>query len=838
MSMSAAASEESRRDDRLSIAVLFVLLLLAFGDVLFAGRALFARDIYAFHFPGRATLRQIVTAGEFPSWNPAIGAGQPLAANPNNQAFYPPHLLILLPDYLTGFQLYLVLHFLILALGGWTLTRVLGAGPWAALVTALSLSLGGLALSAAALVPILLSLAWHPWILAFSIRAFQRRSTRDVVLAIACFGMSALIGEPTSMIQISALVGVVAIREGWRDRAGGWRRLVPVMLALTIGIGGALAAAIQLLPTLELTGDSVRTEGFPKQLAETWSMPAFRALEPFAPNLAGSYVDNGAYYWSANHYPGKRSPFFYSIYPGLLMSLLAVAFLVSYPKRSILVAGLVLLFFAIATGRNGPLFAPLYELGLFRITRYPERLAAGAVVILTVAGGLSFQRWADGDRRIGRALAILAGVVMLVSAVALLTSSLWFERAWRLGPTHPVDDLLERSRESWLWLIVRAGGVLGVAWIALRGRLRAAAGAGILLVALDLASIHHQVAPRVEKTAFSEPPIASSLPTPRDAYRIFHEARWRASGRAQWSPPGFQSYLVARNAMLPRLPQAWGFRTVLDADLDETYLAHTGSMVALMQVAAEEDIPGWREAVMEMNAASFWTRYRDFDSEMTRAGGRLADARPVQFVGMRFAPRYRFARRLLQAQTPQEVLAALRAGEWTSGTAFIEEEPFEPAPARIVSVDERSNSVRIEVEAEGTAWLVASNTDDEEWRATLDGVPEPIRRTDVAFQGIRVPAGSHVIELRYENPLFAVGGAISIATILMLVALWIRNPSLPGTSSETPLHQNRVPPHAVEHPDPLPPTHEAESHRLLQTDAAGVLGKRGRLQRPDPLAAG
>lgn len=836
---SRAAAPEARSGDRRALLLLVALVALAFADVLFAGRALFSRDLFTFHFPGRTVLRDVVMAGEFPSWNPAVGGGQPLAANPNHQAFYPPHLLILLPDYLTGFQLYIVLHFVILALGGWTLARSLGAGRAAALFTALSLSLGGFALSASAVLPILLSFAWHPWVLAFSIRAFRHRSVRDAVLATLALGMSALVAEPTSLIQISALVGLVAAAAAWQGRVRRGGALAPLAIALAIGAGGALVGAVQLLPTLELSGDSVRTGGFSKEHAQVWSLPPVRVLEPFAPNVAGAYAENGSFYWSARLYPERMSPFILSIYPGLLVSLFAAALFVAYPTRSLPVAGVVALFFAVAIGRHGPLFDLLYELGLFRMTRYPERIVAGAVLVMTVAGGWGFHRWAGGDQRIARALAILAGGVLLISAIAYASSDLWFERAWPLLSTDPIDEFQRRARESWLWLALRAGGALLVAWIALRGKMRVAVAAAIVLLALDLASIHHQVAPRVERSAFSEPPIARALPEPRDAYRIFHEAKWLgATDEAKrWTLPGFQTYFVLRNAMMPRLPQAWGFRTVLDPDFDETYLAHTASMVALMHTAASADIPGWREAVMEMNAASFWSRYRDFGDEIERAG-RLAEARPVQFVGTRFIPRYRFANRLVRAGSAEEALRALRAGAWAPGTAFIDEEPFQPAPARILSVDERSNRVRLEVEAAGDAWLVVSNSDDEEWTAALDGAPVPIRRTDVAYQGLRVPAGRHVIELRYENSLFAIGGGISIATLAVLAVLWIVAPKLPRARSEAKLEQDRVAPEAVMHRDALPPSHEAESMRLLQPDARGVLGKRGRLQRPDPFAAG
>jgi len=45
-------------------------------------------------------------------------------------------------------------------------------------------------------------------------------------------------------------------------------------------------------------------------------------------------------------------------------------------------------------------------------------------------------------------------------------------------------------------------------------------------------------------------------------------------------------------------------------------------------------------------------------------------------------------------------------------------------------------------------------------------------RHGVGYQGIVVPAaGRHVVEMRYRNPLIAVGAAISLAALLALVFL-------------------------------------------------------------------
>jgi len=60
------------------------------------------------------------------------------------------------------------------------------------------------------------------------------------------------------------------------------------------------------------------------------------------------------------------------------------------------------------------------------------------------------------------------------------------------------------------------------------------------------------------------------------------------------------------------------------------------------------------------------------------------------------------------------------------------------------------------------------------WHATVDGRPTELVRANVIMRALPLAAGSHTIELDYHTPGLAVGGAISIASLLMLGALLLR----------------------------------------------------------------
>ena len=102
----------SRRDAGV-LALLAAVPALLFFDVLRGINAFYVRDMLHYHFPGKRILREVVLRGEFPYWNPWIAAGQPMAANPAHEVFYPLTWLILLPDYEHALQLLPLLHIVI-----------------------------------------------------------------------------------------------------------------------------------------------------------------------------------------------------------------------------------------------------------------------------------------------------------------------------------------------------------------------------------------------------------------------------------------------------------------------------------------------------------------------------------------------------------------------------------------------------------------------------------------------------------------------------------------------------------------------------------------------------
>jgi uncharacterized membrane protein YfhO len=89
-----------------------------------------------------------------------------------------------------------------------------------------------------------------------------------------------------------------------------------------------------------------------------------------------------------------------------------------------------------------------------------------------------------------------------------------------------------------------------------------------------------------------------------------------------------------------------------------------------------------------------------------------------------------------------------------------------------------ADRVRIEAELNEPGVVVLVDTYDPGWRVTVDGQRAPLLRANVAFRGVAVPAGRHVIEQVYRPWTVLAGlgtsAAALLAGILVVVARWRR----------------------------------------------------------------
>jgi hypothetical protein len=266
------------------------------------------------------------------------------------------------------------------------------------------------------------------------------------------------------------------------------------------------------------------------------------------------------------------------------------------------------------------------------------------------------------------------------------------------------------------------------------------AAAAMLLV--DVGSFARHPLPSLPHEFFTPPAQIAAFDRDRDGYTIFHRGAWRIPERLRHLTGS--SALMMRNGLHGYSVLAWGFRTALEPDIDETALLPTHDLLDAMQRRGNRGEHFWSEPFALLANVRYIIDYR-------------ADATPENPIYITRVPnqgRYWFARAL-----SRKVIAP--------GSALVAD-PFVPAAARILAIQESPSTATIDAQSTGAAFLVIGITRHKYWRVLIDGHEAPLVACNIAYQGLVVPAGRHRIELRYRNPLIAWGAGISALTLVAI----------------------------------------------------------------------
>jgi hypothetical protein len=776
----APESPPSVRVDALALVALLVLHLLFFQRILFGGETLYFDDFSRYQLPLRALVAEAYGEGQIPLWNPYLWLGTPLAANPAAQAFYPLALPFLGMDDVTAVNLTVLLH---LYLGGfftYLLARDRVGSGVPALVAAVGFSLGGIALSYLVSPIYLCSLAWLPAVFLCFRRALSGRPLRHGVLAGASLALMVLAGDvqlPVIAGLVLVLLGIAAVGlapPGARLATGG-RALAA--LAVAAGVGAVLAA-VQLLPTLELAGLSERAGGLEASARQSFSFHPARLSTLAVPYLFGLPLPENSY-WGFHLGDGPRF-WFFSIYPGALLLVLALGALRRSDPWSLGLAAALVTLTCLAFGRHGPFYEPAAQAipGLDQF-RYPEKFLAPLAVIVPVLGAEGLSRLSRGEAR--------ARILVMTLVLALGGGVLWalqshLEEAF--SEFFPVPFLIDAASariagDARNLLVFALGAALTLvgAWRGLWGP-RAAVVALAAFASADLAvagarlvwtepAEHLREAPAVtsrltrERTgvpprllrlpALNEVPLHQTSEDWRDAW-AYLRAGLAPNQNVRWKIAALQGY--GAGCPVEVVPVFGAFE-----DREAPALARI--LATPWVIAPQGDSPPWPQIGI--------LRIPDALPRARLAGAELGRATLRRARGLVLGKRD-FGRRAL-VEAGDALLGGEPLGQ-SEAQALAQELPPEGAgTARITHF--RPQEVILEVDAARPSLLVLAEAFFPGWRATVGSSEVPIFRADLLGRAVAVPKGRQVVRFWFESPAVVLGARLSLAGLALLVSAGI-----------------------------------------------------------------
>lgn len=455
----AAAERPSVMRPALFLLSLALLIILFFHKLALSNLILARGDTFLYFYPYWEAAAEALRSGRTPLWNPALFMGAPFLANSQVGVFYPlnwPLWRLLSTPYAVSASI--ILHLFIATAGVFFLARRALRLPYAAAwLAALLFSLGGYLTAQVEHVNQLQGLAWLPWLLL----VVDGRRGRGQWLARALlvgflFALQFLAGH-TQTVFISGVAVVVwlvarflAYTYGAQEREGDWRR--GAMMLLPLVVGGVLAlglAAVQLLPTLELTTQSSRAGGLPLNEALSFSLH---------PLLLGQGL-----------LPHWEQSLFSEYVAFLPLTALLLAAIAAWQGRSrpqlwapLSLAGAGFLF---ALGRFNPLYILLANLPGFSYFRAPARwlvlFSLGVALLAAYGWQLVSERRAEDGIEWRRPVLVSGALVAVLIALHFLGPML--SAFVPTGPEAPPE--LPNVRTLLLWLGEAALAVVALAWV-------------------------------------------------------------------------------------------------------------------------------------------------------------------------------------------------------------------------------------------------------------------------------------------------------------------------------------------------------------------------------------
>ena len=699
-------------------------------------------DTYTYFYPNIAYALRSLREGGGLLWNPYQDCGQPFAAISQTGLLYPVNVVFAFLDREPALIACVTVNLLIGGIGAFALCRVYGLAVSAALCGACCFQLGGTAVMMASWSPMHLGpYVWIPvamWRLECLLRAPTPANAIWLGVALT---LQVLPGFPqTSFFTYQLIV----LRTCWEAMASRMRRPFAVLVALACGcLLPLFLAAVQLLPSIELTRESLRggaLHGSDLGISFTWEAIRSALANPLmAP------------------YPGTAVTAAIAMVCGVALCRWR-GFNLALFHLSVTV-----LYACLSLGPNGWLYPWYAVLPLGSAFRMPQRflwVCGYSLAVLVAFGVDELRRRAAHPSARARSWALiwmLPGAALFFVAVRRApTAYEWASMAalvvaggfivWRVHCALPVFivtavvivNLILASRLVFLGLA--PGDIYNTnanAFVALRARLTPQDRVMIVGKHADLGMLPKSAA------LFRVPSIYDYEPQVSRAYAEYFT-------------------FLRTNAAMQSINE-WYYP--LTGALPKTFVPRLFNLTAARYVLAgagtERDFgraPSWR--IVERGKR--WAIFENPDA-LPRA---------------RFVPRIEVTAadavlpKLAADGVPLDRVALLVA---SPRSGFLGSDPDATGTASVL--ENRAERVVVQVDATARGFLLLADQFAPGWEARVNGKPAELMRANHAFRLVEVPAGHSEVEFRYRPRSVYIGAVISLATLVALLGWAVRRAS-------------------------------------------------------------
>lgn len=833
-----------------------LLSLLLYWPFVFGGKTLFWGTALLQFWPWRQLAAEQMSAGQLPLWNPFSGSGVPLLADHQTAIFYPLNLIFWLLPVERAMGLSLVLHAILAGLAMYALARELQVSRLGGLVAALAFAFSGYMVARGSFLTEISALPWLPLLWLYGRRVLHRRRIGDAALLALVVALQFLAGHAQTWFYSLCALALYGAWEGlrfakepgegrrhevamkWRAAAASGSEILPTMrgagplqaraedpaalaslaqrrpprslekirsaaqaaaraaarylpLAAAVAWGVSLAA-VQFLPTLELSSVAVRPDrqGW-ESYALQYSMWPWRLITLLLPDFFGNPA-RGDYWGYATYWEDAG-------YIGVLPFVLALLAIVSWAfgrrrQRTAAPALASVPFFAslalfallMALGKNTPVYMIFFRyIPGFRTFQAPARWLAVYTPAMALLAGIGVDALRPSRRLAFVCRLAVAGAAAIALTTLAARSLLPDVKATFFGPLVQFALLFGASMLLFLWgQAAREGRALRAG----PPRLGHAAWqvAVFSVVAADLLFAGYTLNPAMDASLYeSQTQIGAFLAGDGPQGRTFYRAEGREKvtfGRhldfGDYGPPGATSWWGLREALPPdlgiveHLPSANTFEPLVE-----------GRYQALLQAVDQAPLETAMRVLGAMNVAYL------LDPDPGLAYEKAYSSPEVNVYRNPYVlPRAYIVCQARTAGSAEEALALLFSAGFDPAREVVLEHadplpaanasdtPCQAQPAAVLL--STPNQVTIQAALSQPGYLVLADTFYPGWQALVGGRTLEIQRANYALRAVPLPAGEHEVVFRYR-PLSLSAGlactAIALAGVLAAgLRAWVR----------------------------------------------------------------
>lgn len=766
--------------------VLLLLFVSFYSPYMIAARA-FPYDFQGPHYALLSRNALFNANGETPLWLPQFWGGMSHAAIPETGLYYPFHKLLYAGDEafsIKRFVWYTLAHILLGAIGAYRLTRALGCDRFTSVFGGVFFFGCGYLCGHLQHSTIVFQFAWFPWVFNSLVRSYRRDWLRHTLAAGILLGLCGLAGSYVvyfAVIGASTLVILRAI-----IARGDWRKIAAQAAAriALLGVGYLVISAAVILPALE-SGDQYIRGSY-----DEWFYPldlrgVGQILFPQMGYIGDITLDQTMFIgivpllFATFALRGRHRA-----WPLVLLTAAAIFFILGFQSSTFIgrwasrslpgyksIRGVMN-----AWGVTQLALLPLIAMGVGRLLRSDEPDLA--------------TRW----RRHAGALAILLAILVILQAA--------------FGTDQAINFIRNQSILAGVFLLAAfAAGSLAASHRV--GSTRRTF-AGILLLFIffiELATANSNI-PRVNTDS-----------------RSIDASRRRALATQALEPmsPGGPYRFDLVSPKLSGHPLA-GFLSLYSEETEGLWGWDSGDMIPknayilqglLSNFANQFDKlyslrhirPGDYSQFHDYGSAAAMRRRFDLPAYRLFGVRYVIDDRPWERITLPGAPQpisqkqwgdaiyYELPDPLPRAFLVDDAVTHDREGDLLRAVLaedfdpsrfvhlFDDETPSpasKPAspddssdPSRVVSINEyASDRIKLSVATGRPRWLFISNAFWPGWRASIDGINEPIRRANFAFQAIPIPPGAHEVIFEYAPRSLTIGCWFTYAGGFLLILAW------------------------------------------------------------------